>query len=80
MADHFVKIRGTGSVTYDDAETRRTANCNRNALFVDFPMGKRRDNGELPLKNYDFALKNDRLFCNSRYAAVLRAGAGGVGM
>ena len=36
-------------------------------LFLGIFYCKCRDNGELPLKNDDFLLKNGRLFCNSRY-------------
>ena len=40
-----------------------TANCNRNANFVfGFFYRKCRKNGELPLKNDDFVLKNGQLF------------------
>ena len=37
----------------------------RIAIFFEFSIY--RDNGELPLKNDEFVLKNDRLFRNSRY-------------
>ena len=44
-----------------------TADCNKNAKFPDFLYCKCRDNGESPLKNDEFALKNGQLFCNLRY-------------
>ena len=46
-----------------------TANCNIHPdYFSEFSIENARKNGELPLKNDDFVLKNGHLFCNSRYA------------
>ena len=40
------------------------------AIFLGNFHCKCRDNGELPLKNDDFAFKNGHFFCNSRYRLV----------
>ena len=40
----------------------RTPSCNLNADFPRFFYRKCRENGELPLKNDDFVLKNGHLF------------------
>ena len=59
-------------------QLERELNCNIYADFSRMFLLKCRNDGELPMKNDDFALKNGHLFCNWRYADTASAMGGRV--
>ena len=65
IMDAFASTVGTGGDNSDRA--LGTANCNRNEKIDRIFYWKCRRNGELPLKNDGFLLRNVHLFCNSRH-------------